>query len=83
MLWRDRKHNISIHLNEKILSSDSQSFLVKSLSCRGESSPCSTAECEALDATASLQCWLENSGAWLGGPLRSPGVGRLESLARQ
>ena len=49
MLRRDRKHNISIHLNEKTLSSDSQSFLVKSLSRRGEGSPYRTAECGALD----------------------------------
>src|SRR6266699_4312251 len=27
---------------------------------RGEGSPCSTAECVALDAPASLQCWIEN-----------------------
>src|SRR6516162_6558283 len=33
--------------------------------CRGEGSPCSTAECEAPDAPASLQCWIENR-VWSG-----------------
>ena len=36
---------------------------------RDEGSPCSTAECEALDATASLQYWIENGVERGGGPL--------------
>src|SRR5690349_3205399 len=57
-----------VHVRQPKKNGDSPSFRGKYLSCRGKGSPCSTAECEALDASASLQCWLESRvrSGWVG-----------------